>query len=73
MASSSMNGVNNGTLPSSSSSQEKNYTPLSALDEIYTRLLKTYYSGKTKNVKWRKDQLKNLAYLVQDNMDALTG
>lgn len=68
-----MNGAN-GTLQSpSSQSEEKNYTPLSALDEIHTRLLKTYYSGKTKNVKWRKDQLKNLAYLVQDNMDDLTG
>lgn len=67
-----MNGVN-GTLRSPSSQSEKNYTPLSALDEIHTRLSKTYYSGKTKNVKWRKDQLKNLAYLVQDNMDALTG
>ena len=53
--------------------QEKSYTPLSELDEIHARLLKTYYSGKTKDVEWRKKQLQCLAYLVQDNMEELTG
>lgn len=54
-------------------SEEKGYTPVSSLDGIHERLLKTFYSGKTKDVKWRKDQLKSLAYMIQDNTQALTG
>jgi len=54
-------------------SEEKGYTPVSSLDGIHERLLKTFYSGKTKDVKLRKEPLMNLAYLIQDNSDELTG
>lgn len=55
------------------SSEEMGYTPLSSLEGIHNRLTETFYSGKTKNVKWRKDQLKSLAYMIEDNSQALTG
>ncbi|KAK9895925.1 aldehyde dehydrogenase [Cystobasidium minutum MCA 4210] len=67
MATSSTNGTGDSSLL-----EKKGYTPLGDLDEIHARLLKTYYSGKTKDVRWRKEQLKCLAYLVQDNMDQFT-
>lgn len=55
------------------SSQEKGYTPVEVLQDLHDHLTMTFYSGKTKDVKWRKNQLKNLAYLIQDNSEALTG
>lgn len=55
------------------SSKEKGYTPVEDLQDIHNHLTKTFYSGKTKDVKWRKDQLKSLAYMIQDNSEALTG
>lgn len=56
-----------------STSEEKGYTPVESLQAIHDRLNKTFYSGKTKDVKWRTEQLKNLAYMIQDNTEELTG
>lgn len=47
------------------------YTPVSELEGVHARLQETFLSGKTKDVKWRKDQLKHLAYMIQDNLDEL--
>lgn len=47
------------------------YTPVGELEGIHSRLRETFLSGKTRDVKWRKDQLKHLAYMVQDNLDEL--
>jgi hypothetical protein len=49
------------------------YTSLDDIPSLHAGLLKTFYSGKTQSVKWRKDQLKHLAYLVKDNEYDLSG
>jgi hypothetical protein len=53
--------------------QQQEYTPLSTIQGIHDDLYKTFYSGKTRDVEWRKEQLKSLAYLVQENMKELSG
>ncbi|KAJ7137785.1 aldehyde dehydrogenase [Mycena epipterygia] len=47
------------------------YTPLAEIDQIHAELRAGFNSGKTKSVAYRKYQLLQLAYLVQDNVDAL--
>jgi len=42
-------------------------TPLSEIPTLVHTLQSTLRSGKTKDVKWRKEQLKALAYMIQDN------
>lgn len=49
------------------------YTSVEAIPGIVSALRKTFDSGKTKDVNWRQDQLKSLAYLLQDNEKALSG
>ncbi|CAD6567513.1 MAG: hypothetical protein CYPHOPRED_001781 [Cyphobasidiales sp. Tagirdzhanova-0007] len=44
-----------------------NYTAVESVPEIVSRLRKTFDSGKTKDVQWRKNQLKSLAFMVRDN------
>ncbi|CAL1697398.1 unnamed protein product [Somion occarium] len=50
-------------------------TPLEDIPEIRDALLKGFGSGKTKSIKYRKEQLLQLAYLLKDNhqrfLDAL--
>jgi hypothetical protein len=47
------------------------YTPVGEIDAIHSRLRETFLSGKTRDVQWRKDQLKHLAYMVQDNLEEI--
>ena len=47
------------------------YTPVGEIDAIHSKLRDTFLSGKTRDVKWRKDQLKHLAYMIQDNLDEI--
>ncbi|KAJ7137790.1 NAD-dependent aldehyde dehydrogenase [Mycena epipterygia] len=47
------------------------YTPLAEIDQIHKELRAGFNSGKTKSLAYRKYQLLQLAYLVQDNADAL--
>ena len=50
-----------------------NYTAVESVPEIVSRLRKTFDSGKTKDVQWRKNQLKSLAFMVRDNERELCG
>ncbi|KAJ6531647.1 NAD-aldehyde dehydrogenase [Mycena vulgaris] len=49
------------------------YTPLEEIEKIHAELLAGFNSGKTKSVAYRKYQLLQLAYLVQDNKKRFTG
>ncbi|EGO03972.1 hypothetical protein SERLA73DRAFT_175681 [Serpula lacrymans var. lacrymans S7.3] len=44
------------------------YTPLDEIDEIYTSLRQGFSSGKLKSVAYRKIQILQVAYLLQDNI-----
>lgn len=44
-------------------------TTFQEIDEIYSTLNKTFRSGKTKPIAFRKVQILQLAYLVQDNLE----
>ncbi|KAG1729284.1 Aldehyde/histidinol dehydrogenase [Suillus lakei] len=48
---------------------ELRFTTLEEIDEIYSTLNKTFRSGKTKPIAFRKVQILQLAYLVQDNYE----
>ncbi len=47
------------------------YTTPEQLDNAYTTLHKTFKTGKTKSLAWRKWQLKQLFWLVTDNEEAI--
>ena len=49
------------------------YTTLDEIPGIVARLRDTFKSGKTRNAAWRKDQLKHLAYMIQDNEKEIYG
>ena len=49
------------------------YTTLDEIPSIVSRLRDTFKSGKTRNATWRKDQLKHLAYMIQDNEKEIYG
>ncbi|KAJ7631341.1 NAD-aldehyde dehydrogenase [Mycena polygramma] len=46
------------------------YTPLEEIDKIHAELRAGFNSGKTKSIAYRKYQLLQLAYLIQDNTKA---
>ncbi|KAG1775564.1 Aldehyde/histidinol dehydrogenase [Suillus placidus] len=48
---------------------ELKFTTFTEIDEIYSTLNKTFRSGKTKPVAFRKVQILQLAYLLQDNLE----
>ncbi|KAN0088985.1 putative succinate semialdehyde dehydrogenase [Hyaloscypha variabilis] len=45
------------------------YSTPAQVEADYTTLFKTFSTGKTKNIAWRKLQLKRLWYLINDNQD----
>ncbi|EPS94633.1 hypothetical protein FOMPIDRAFT_1026135 [Fomitopsis schrenkii] len=45
------------------------YTPVEDIPLIHTELRKVFRSGKTKSVAFRKQQLSNLCYLIEDNWE----
>lgn len=47
------------------------YTTPGQLDTAYSTLHKTFKSGKTKSVAWRKWQLKQIWWMVKDNEDLI--
>ncbi|GAB7354595.1 hypothetical protein MBLNU459_g5037t2 [Dothideomycetes sp. NU459] len=47
------------------------YTSAKEFDQIYSTLNATFKSGKTKSLAWRKWQLKQLWWMVEDNEDAI--
>ena len=47
------------------------YTTPEQLDHAYTTLHKTFKTGKTKSLAWRKWQLKQLYWMVADNEEAI--
>src|ERR1700709_767859 len=47
------------------------YTTIVEFEEDYSILFKTFASGKTKDLKWRKWQLKQCWWMVEDNEDAI--
>lgn len=47
------------------------YTPLEEIDQIHSRLVKTFRSGVTRPLEYRRRQLLQLARLIQDNTPAL--
>ncbi|OBZ77611.1 Aldehyde dehydrogenase family 3 member B1 [Grifola frondosa] len=47
------------------------YTPVTEIDSIHARLLKTFQSGKTRPLAYRRHQLLQLARLARDNAPAL--
>ncbi|KAI0706188.1 Aldehyde/histidinol dehydrogenase [Cytidiella melzeri] len=47
------------------------YTPLNHLPEIHARLHKTFKSGVTRSLVWRKQQLMQLALMFQENQKAI--
>ncbi|KAG2356681.1 NAD-dependent aldehyde dehydrogenase [Suillus spraguei] len=53
----------------SSTTPELKFTTFEEIDEIYSTLNKTFRSGKTKPIAFRKVQILQLAYLVQDNLE----
>ncbi|KAG2065681.1 NAD-dependent aldehyde dehydrogenase [Suillus decipiens] len=53
----------------SSMAPELKFTTFEEIDEIYSTLNKTFRSGKTKPIAFRKVQILQLAYLVQDNLE----
>ncbi|KAG0693731.1 Aldehyde/histidinol dehydrogenase [Suillus ampliporus] len=53
----------------STTAPELKFTTLEEIDEVYSTLNKTFRSGKTKPIEFRKVQLLQLAYLLQDNYD----
>jgi aldehyde dehydrogenase (NAD+) len=48
---------------------ELKFTSFKEIDEIYSTLNKTFRSGKTKPIAFRKVQILQLAYLLQDNLE----
>ncbi|KAG2156901.1 Aldehyde/histidinol dehydrogenase [Suillus bovinus] len=53
----------------SSMAPELKFTTLEEIDEIYSTLNKTFRSGKTKPIAFRKVQILQLGYLLQDNLE----
>lgn len=53
----------------SSMAPELKFTSFKEIDEIYSTLNKTFRSGKTKPIAFRKVQILQLAYLLQDNIE----
>lgn len=53
----------------SSTAPQLTFTTLEEIDEIYSTLNKTFRSGKTKPIPFRKVQILQLAYLLQDNVE----
>ena len=47
------------------------YTTPEQLDIAYTTVHKTFKTGKTKSLAWRKWQLKQLYWMVADNEEAI--
>lgn len=47
------------------------YTPPEQIDAVYSILRKTFKSGKTKSMAWRKWQLKQIWWMVSDNETAI--
>ena len=47
------------------------YTTPEQLDAAHSTLHKTFKSGKTKSIEWRKWQLKQIFWMVKDNEDAI--
>ncbi|THH27353.1 hypothetical protein EUX98_g6826 [Antrodiella citrinella] len=47
------------------------YTPSAEIDEIYARLQKTFKEGKTRPIAYRRQQLLQLARMMQDNRTAI--
>ncbi|KAH6714968.1 Aldehyde/histidinol dehydrogenase [Leptodontidium sp. MPI-SDFR-AT-0119] len=45
------------------------YSTPAQVEADYTTIFKTFSTGKTKNIAWRKLQLKRLWYLIDDNQD----
>ncbi|SCZ93841.1 BZ3500_MvSof-1268-A1-R1_Chr6-3g08920 [Microbotryum saponariae] len=43
------------------------YTPVDQIKPAYDEIVKTFLTGKTRSIKWRKQQLKQLGFLIQDN------
>ncbi|KZT12290.1 aldehyde dehydrogenase [Laetiporus sulphureus 93-53] len=50
-------------------SQTLSYTPVDEIPQIHQDLRKAFISGKTKSIAFRKQQLLNLCYLLEDNYD----
>ncbi|KAF9443399.1 aldehyde dehydrogenase [Macrolepiota fuliginosa MF-IS2] len=48
---------------------ELQYTSLEDIEKIHTTLRNGFHSGKSKNVKYRKYQLLQLAYMIKDNVE----
>lgn len=51
----------------SSESSPLTYTPLSEIPAAYETVQATFASGVTRSIEWRKAQIKQLGFLVQDN------
>ncbi|GAA5822468.1 hypothetical protein JCM10212_000551 [Sporobolomyces blumeae] len=45
-------------------------TPVESIQGTYDKVYETFLTGKTRPVEWRKHQIKQLGFLVQDNEDA---
>lgn len=56
-----------------STSANAEYTATADIPAIVNELRETFYSGKTKDVAWRKDQLKRITYMIKDNETRLCG
>ncbi|GAA5840296.1 hypothetical protein JCM5353_002815 [Sporobolomyces roseus] len=46
------------------------FTPIEQIKPAYDTVYETFLTGKTRPVSWRKHQIKQLGFLVQDNEDA---
>ncbi|GAA5898889.1 hypothetical protein JCM5296_004411 [Sporobolomyces johnsonii] len=46
------------------------FTPVEQIQPAYDTVNQTFLSGKTRPLEWRKHQIKQLGFLVQDNEDA---
>ena len=55
----------------SSQSHSVPVSSLKSIDEGFVRLNDTFLSGKTRDLTWRKEQLKQLQKLIKENQDAI--
>lgn len=56
----------------SATANMSDFTPVEQFEEVYSTLFKTFRSGRTKSLSWRKWQLKQLWWMMDENEQRIT-